>query len=59
MSLFFLPAGIMSNDKENHLPLKKRKIPRPPNAYIIFARERRREVAAENPTEKAQQISTR
>jgi hypothetical protein len=59
MSLFFLPAGPLANDdKENHLP-EMRKIPRPPNAYILFSREWRREVAAENPMEKAQEISTR
>jgi hypothetical protein len=60
MSLFFIPADPMENDdKENRLPEKTRKIPRPPNAYILFSRERRKEVAAENPTEKAQEISMR
>jgi hypothetical protein len=59
ISLFFLPAGPLANDEtENRLPVKTRKIPRPPNAYILFARERHREVAAENPMEKAQEIIT-
>jgi hypothetical protein len=37
---------------------KSWKIHRPPNAFILFTRERRREVAAENPSERNNQIST-
>jgi hypothetical protein len=37
----------------------KEKIRRPPNAFIIFANEWRRNIAAQNPGEKSKQISTR
>lgn len=37
----------------------KDKVRRPPNAFIIFANEWRRNIAAENPGEKSKEISTR
>ncbi|KAH8022088.1 hypothetical protein HPB51_021811 [Rhipicephalus microplus] len=35
------------------------RIPRPPNAFMLFAQEKRRSVAAENPNENNQHVSTR
>jgi hypothetical protein len=35
------------------------KIRRPPNSFFIFANEKRKEIAAQNPTERNKQISTR
>jgi hypothetical protein len=37
----------------------KTKIRRPPNSFFVFANEKRREIAAQYPTERNQQISTR
>jgi hypothetical protein len=38
---------------------EKTKIRRPPNSFFIFANEKRKEIAAQNPTERNKQISTR
>lgn len=35
------------------------RIPRPPNAFMLFAQEKRRSVAAENPNENNQRVSSR
>jgi hypothetical protein len=50
----------LPNSGKSEATLKdKVKIRRPPNAYIIFANEWRKIIAAQNPGEKCQQISTR
>jgi hypothetical protein len=52
-------ATLPSSGKSEATLNDKVKIRRPPNAYIIFAKEWRKILAAQNPNEKIQQISTR
>uniref|UniRef100_A0A131YXL9 Transcription factor SOX1/3/14/21 (SOX group B) n=1 Tax=Rhipicephalus appendiculatus TaxID=34631 RepID=A0A131YXL9_RHIAP len=48
----------MSSEVQHGYQLRWR-IPRPPNAFMLFAQEKRRSVAAENPSENNQRVSTR
>jgi hypothetical protein len=53
-------CSTLPNSGKSEEALKdKVKIRRPPNAYIIFANEWRKIIAAQNPGEKSKQISTR
>jgi hypothetical protein len=53
-------SSTLPNSGKSEATLKdKVKIRRPPNAYIIFANEWRKILAAQNPGENCQQISTR
>lgn len=54
------PFAFQINDPvlEHSYPARPR-ILRPPNAFMLFAQERRRSVAAQHPQEKNKQISTR
>jgi hypothetical protein len=58
ISLFFLPAGPLE-EKENCMPVRTGRIHRPPNAYILFTKEWRRQVASEYSEDTNQGISTR
>ncbi|KAH7979412.1 hypothetical protein HPB49_009356 [Dermacentor silvarum] len=48
----------MSSDVQHSYQLRSR-IPRPPNAFMLFAQEERRSVAAENPNENNQCVRSR
>ncbi|XP_049528813.1 transcription factor Sox-19a-like [Dermacentor silvarum] len=53
-----VPGPSMSSEFQHSYQLRSR-IPRPPNAFMLFAQERRRLVAAENPNENNQRVSSR
>ncbi|XP_075551716.1 uncharacterized protein LOC142585092 isoform X1 [Dermacentor variabilis] len=53
-----VPGPSMSSEVQHSYQLRSR-IPRPPNAFMLFAQERRRSVAAENPNENNQRVSSR
>ncbi|XP_075739393.1 uncharacterized protein LOC142784778 [Rhipicephalus microplus] len=52
-------AGPSMSSGEQHGYQLRRRIPQPPNAFMLFAMENRRSVAAENPNEDNQRVSTR
>ncbi|XP_075739400.1 sex-determining region Y protein-like [Rhipicephalus microplus] len=52
-------AGPSMSSGEQHGYQLRRRIPQPPNAFMLFAMENRRSVAAENPNEDNRRVSTR
>lgn len=53
-------AGDMNSSEPNYVDQRRgHRIPRPPNAFMIFANEWRKRLALENPTESNKQISVR